>query len=651
MARWPWQRRWPTVPLTTNGHAVTAFSPVVEPSTSAPSTPEPLTDNLTAAALTLGAVTGGRRTLVPQYESWQRELWDYYDSMGEFGYAVTWRSNMISRVRLRAAKRETGSDEPTIVDDGRAAELIADLNDHVNSESEMLSTLATMLDIPGEGWLIGETLANRNRWQVRSNDEIRRAPGGTSANGRPGYQIIDETSSLGTMEWRDLAPENYVVRIWRPHKRYRHLAYSPAKAARGAMRELELVNRHIQAQYLSRLASAGIIIFPDEITFPVSEEYQDEPDPFVREWIETAKKAIETPGTAAAVVPIPIRVPGEYIDRIKHVDFTMKIDEKIIEKRDSARRNLAAMINVPTELLFDAGSLNHWGLWQLEESAIKIHISPDVEIMTNGLTNGYLHPMLRAEGVDDWEEWCVWYDASEIIARPDRSANVLKLYDRFEVTGKALRREVGLTEDDAPTDNELETLVLKKLATNPQIGFLALHELTGMSVPDMTMGQPDRDVVGEHKTDHGSRRDLPDEADDASQPGDPSSNASASDPGDGANAGDPSTVGSVGASPIAERIRHRDAFALLQAGSQHVMEFGIAGWKLKHPLLCQEKLFSCPFTYATREGVSFHPGSRGDYECFLGATGDVRLGRRIFPHDGELVSVNGWNLNDEKAPG
>jgi hypothetical protein len=637
MARWPWQRRWPTEPLTTNGHAVDAWPERVV----APPPPTVASNgNLTAAALSLSAVTSGRRALVPQYESWQRELWDYYDSMGEFGYAVTWRSNMISRVRLRAAKRETGADEPAIADSGRPAELVADLNDHVNNQSEMMATLSTMLDIPGEGWLIGETRSDHNRWQIRSNDEIRRSNSGAATQLRPGFQIIDESSSLGTMEWRDLAPESYVVRIWRPHKRFRHLAYSPAKAARGAMRELELVNRHIQAQYLSRLASAGIIIFPDEITFPVSEEFQDEPDPFVREWIETAKRAIETPGTAAAVVPIPIRVPGEYIDRIKHVDFTMKIDEKIIEKRDSARRNLATMINVPTELLFDAGSLNHWGLWQLEESAIKIFISPDVEIMVNGLTNGYLHPMLRAEGVEDWEDWCVWYDASEITTRPDKSANILKAYDRFEVTGKTLRREIGLNEDDAPTDTELETLVLKKLATNPQIGFLAIHELTGMKVPDMTMGQPGPDVVGEHKTDHTSSNNLPNDGGTGGGGGD-STGGGAGSPSTDRSAGD-STGDSSDPTRLADRIKHRDAFALLQARSQHVMEFSVAGWKLKHPLLCQEKLFSCPFTYATRDGVTIHPGTHGDYECFLGTTGAVQLGRRIFPHDGELVSVNGW---------
>lgn len=581
-------------------------------------------DNLTAAALSLNSLRGSRRAVIPQYESWQRELWDYYDEMGDFGYAVTWRSNMVSRVRLRAARIEPGSDEPTIVDSGPAAEVVAELSNDLNSTADVMSSLSVHLDIPGEGWLIGELVDGRHRWQVRSNDEIRRRVNT--------YEVISETSALGTMEWRELASEHYIVRIWRPHKRYRHLAYSPAKAARSAMRELELANRHIQAQYLSRLASAGVVVFPDEITFPVRPEFQDAVDPFVREWIETASEAIKTPGTAASVVPIPIRVPGEYIDKIKHIDFTLKIDDKIVEKRDNARRNLASMINVPTELLFDAGSLNHWGLWQLEESAIKVHISPDVEIMTNGLTVGYLHPRLKAMG-EDWREWVVWYDASEIIARPDRSANVLKAYDRFEVNGRTLRREIGLTEDDAPTDTELQDMVLKRLASNPQIGFLALHELTGMPVPEELVPEsPDTDVVGQRNANHQSSNSLPDRDDEHSEGEQGTTGGDSSkQPGDDLN--------------MESRRDERDAFTILQARSQHVMEFNVTGWKLKHPLLCQERLFSCPFTYATRDGVTIRPGTSGDYECLLDARGEVRIGRRVYARGDDMLPTEPERVN------
>jgi hypothetical protein len=626
---WPFRRRsW------TRQHAAAPFvaDPAVTTLADLPPVPSVVTttqpESMTAAALALTSMIGGRRALVPQYESWQRELWDYYDEMGDFGYAVTWRSNMVSRVRLRAGKIEAGNDEPTIVDDGPAAEIVAELSNDLSSTADLMSSLSVHLDIPGEGWLIGEVINGRNRWQVRSNDEIRRRV--------DTFEVISETSALGNIEWRPLAAEHFIVRIWRPHKRYRHLPYSPAKAARSAMRELELANRHIQAQYLSRLASAGVVIFPDEITFPVRPEFQDAVDPFVREWIETASEAIKTPGTAASVVPIPIRVPGEYIDKIKHIDFTLKLDEKIIEKRDAARRALASMINVPTELLFDAGSLNHWGLWQLEESAIKVHIAPDVEIMTNGLTVGYLHPRLRAEGVEDWEDWVVWYDASEIIARPDRSNNVLKAYDRFEVNGKTLRREIGLTEDDAPTNTELQDMVLKRLSSNPQIGFLVLHELTGMPIPEQYLAeQPDTDVTGQRNANHQRSDALPDRDDshegDAGTTGADSTKA----PGDDLD-------------NLTSRPERRDAFAILQARSQHVMEFNVTGWRLKHPLLCQEHLFSCPFTYATGSGVTIRPGTSGDYECFLNGDGNVRIGRRIFTRDDELLPTEPERVNGHR---
>lgn len=630
MARW-WQRRsW-----TQQGAALVASTPEVDDGAFHLQPPrvadvEPVPENMTAAALALNSLRGSRQALVPQYESWQRELWDYFDTMGDFGYAVTWRSNMISRVRLRAGKMETGNDEPTIVDDGPAAEMVAELSSELSSTSDVMSTLSVHLDIPGEGWLIGEVISGKNRWQVRSNDELRRRV--------QTYEVISETSALGNIEWRPLADEHYIVRIWRPHKRFRHLAYSPAKAARSAMRELELANRHIQAQYLSRLASAGVIIFPDEITFPVRPEFQDAVDPFVSEWIQTSAEAIKTPGTAASVIPIPIRVPGEYIDKIKHIDFTLKLDEKIIEKRDAARRALASMINVPTELLFDAGSLNHWGLWQLEESAIKVHISPDVEIMTNGLTVGYLHPRLRAMGVEDWEQWCVWYDASEIIARPDRSNNILKAYDRFEVNGRTLRREIGLTEDDAPTSKELQDMVLKRLASNPQIGFLALHELTGMEVPEELLPQqPDGDVSGQRLAGHKGSSELPDRTDGGDGGESIDSGGSGASPGDDLNM-------TVNRSDRDDR----DAFTILQARSQHVMEFTVSGWKLKHPLLCQPKLFSCPFTYATSSGVTIHPGTSGDYECFLSAEGNVTIGRRVFARNEELLPTNPERVNGHK---
>lgn len=598
-----WWNPWNRTPQVTKPESITALA-------------------LTAAAQVVSSPSVGARRVVPKYATWQDELWAYYESLGEFNIAVTWRSYMMSRVRLRAGKLKPGSDEPEIVDSGPAADLVNELFRDVSGQAEMLSTLSVMMDVPAECWLVGEAsgTTGRNAWRVVSSDEIRR-------RGR-GYEIISEDSMVGDERWRSIGDDSYITRIWKPHKRKRYLPYSQAYAARNAMRELELVNRHITAQYLSRLASAGVIIFPDEITFPVRPEFQDEPDPFLREWIEIAAEAIKTPGSAAAMIPMPFRVPGELVDKVKHIDFTVKIDEKIIEKRDSARNRLASLINVPADLLFQAAEVNHWGLWQLEESAIRTYISPDAETIVGGFTRGYLQPRLRAQGVADWDEWVVWYDTSELSVRPDKSDNATLAYDRLEIDGKAYRRELGFDEDDAPTNDELAGLILRKLALQPQLALLALNELTGLDL------QQEAPALGVAPGDDPTAETSPNV--DESKDGEKSGAAGQGEPKTRENSPPPPAAPGKTASGFAEW----SAFARLQAKSQHIFEVDSLGkWQLKHPLICQPKLFSCPFTHVTHSGIPIHPGMPGAYACHLSTDGDLRIGERVFIANESYITV------------
>lgn len=584
---------------------------------------------LTAAAQVVSSPSAGARRVMPKYSTWQDELWDYYESLGEFNIAVTWRSYMMSRVRLRAARVKPGSDEPEIVDSGLAADLVNDLFADTSSQAEMLGTISVHLDVPAECWLVGEVVTlpggkPRNKWRVYSSDEIRR-------RGK-GYEVIADDSVVGDERWRPVSANSYVTRVWKPHKRKRYLPYSQAYAARGAMRELELVNRHIMAQYLSRLASAGVVIFPDEITFPVRPEFQDEPDPFMREWIEIAAESIKTPGSAAAMIPMPIRVPGELVDKVKHLDFTVKIDDKIIEKRDSARNRLAAQISVPAELLFQAADVNHWGLWQLEEGAIRTYIAPDAEVIVGGLTRGYLHPRMLAAGEKNVEEWVVWYDPSELMVHPDKAENAVQAYDRFELSGKSFRREMGFDEDDAPTDEELGAIILRKLISQPNNALLALNELTGIKLEQPTPPAPPG--FGDDPTQDPNAPVEDDEEPEktgAQEQGPPKTSESK-----------PPPPGKTAASII---YSDWSAFARLQAKSQHIIEVDALGkWQLKHPLICEPKLFSCPFTHVTHPGIPVHPGTPGAYACHLSANGELRIGERVFTTNGSYIPTSPGGL-------
>lgn len=566
------------------GALTASASPVVQPPRA-----------LTAAA---AAPKGPASQFLRHTDKWQNEVWSYYDNLGEFNYGVWWLSNMLSRVRLRAARLQPDVDEPDIVTSGPAAELMMRLGGGTTGQSQIMKRLTVQLSLPGEGYLIGEARGQREQWMVRSVDEIR-VQNGT-------FYVMDEESVNVGQDWRQIATDSLVTRIWRPHDRYYHLADSPARSARDIMRELELVNRKIAAEYLSRLASAGLLGIPDDLTFPVREEFADEPNPLVAEFIEIAAQAIEKPGTASSVIPIPIMGPAESIDALRHIDFTLKIDEKIIEKRDSAIKRLATKLDLPAEILLGMGDVNHWGAWQLEEGALKTHIAPVAELICDSLTRGYLQPRLEASG-EDPSDWVVWYDMSELALRPDRSTNATDAYDRLELSGAALRRELGFDEDDKPNDEELKEQGLKIIIkTLPSGASAALSELTGNKITPIVPVSPSDPGTAEAVQDGKTPPPQPKAAPAEKAPGAPP----------GPKQGE---QGQGPPEPNAEAAR--SARLLQQARTQHVVRFSAVSsrWDLLHPVrACVDHEYSCPFTHAvSRNAPATVPGHPGLYYAHL----------------------------------
>lgn len=561
--------------------------------------------SLTAAAST---VRGADTSFLPNSESWQNEVWSYYDTLGEFRYAVDWKARMMSRVRLFAARIEPGQDEPIrIEDDSLAVQLMSRLGGALG-QAPLLADLSTQLDVPGEGFVIAETINGQELWSIRSIDEIRKRSGR--------FEIVSEEALPSAQDWRPLAPDHFVMRVFQPHKRYHSVADSSARSARNTMRELELVNRHIISQYLSRLASAGMLLLPQEVHFPVREEFADQPNPLMAELIELASTAIREPGTAAAVIPLLMEMPGEWLDKVQHLDFTMQIDEQIIEKRESAVRRLATQVNIPAEVLTGMGDVNHWGAWQLEEGALKTTIAPDAETICAAFTTQYLQPRLAASGEEDPDQFVIWYDMSELTLRPDRSSNAIQAYDRQELSGAALRRETGFDEADRPENDELRDQALKLLLRSlPDLAPTAYEELTG------------------------DRLGAPTESDDAVVPEEPE--------GPREERSEPPTQEEAPPSPDMAVIRTQRL--IQQARASHAIRFTHSGdWELLHPMVCEQHAYSCPYTHAALN-ISTRPGRRGMYECVLDPFGRLRIGDLSQHMDtSEFLVTKGGGVNGHR---
>lgn len=404
------------------------------------------------ASLTAAARPQTTEDPAPQYTKWQDEAWALYDSLGEYRQGVTWLGNVLGRARLIPAfAPERPGDEPEPIDPDSgdpAVSLVQDIAHGIGGQAELLRSATVHLTVPGEGWFVGQIaddVTNEISWKFYAADELRK----TRTSGREVQQV--RVSDSG---WKDLPAESLPIRVWRPHDRRHWEADSSSRAALPIMRRLELLNRRVDAQTQSRLASNGLYWVPDEITFPANPAFPDSDDPFVDELIATHTVAIKTPGSAAAAIPSVVRAPGAWIEKIRWDTFHSDGDSDLQAKRDMEIRRLATALDVPPEVLLGMIGVNHWGAWQIEESALKTTVTSLLELICWSLTVGYLTPALTvvrdqgapmSEGqpLDQKRRRIVWYDLSELAVRPDKTQPALELDSRLTIKTSATLRETG----------------------------------------------------------------------------------------------------------------------------------------------------------------------------------------------------------------
>jgi hypothetical protein len=268
------------------------------------------------------------------------------------------------------------------------------------------------------------------------------------------------------------------------------------------LREIDLLTKHIHATAQSRLAGAGLLAIPSEAVFPSGQGPQqsqgldpdDEDitapeDTFVETLIEAMTVPLTDRGSAASVVPLVVKVPGEQVDKIKHISFATPFDDRVLDLLNGAIRRLALGLDIPPEILTGTSAMNHWGAWQVAEEAITLHIEPLSETIVNALTIGYLRPALEAEGLNP-DEAVVWYDTSDLRTRPDRSASAVEAYDRVEISAEAMLREMGLGADSMPSEEEKKERILLQMARSlPALAPYVLEELGYLSASDIVIDQ------------------------------------------------------------------------------------------------------------------------------------------------------------------
>jgi hypothetical protein len=423
---------------------------------------------------------------------WQSTLWNYYrDGIGAFKYAMLWHSQTMSRVRLTAAISEPGGDEPTPITEGPAVDAMLDFYGGPSGQSQYMGQMDLQLQIPGEGYVVGEEDpddSSKKIWCVKSNAEMQVVSGKKKRGGTTDLWSVQIDEGV----WKTLPEESVVFRQWIPDPERGWRPDSPARGALRTMQLIDMLERRVMAQAVSRLAMNGVLKIASEITFPINPDFKDAHDPFIAEWLDIAGKAIENPGSALAAMPLPLKIPAQYFDKIEHLEFANTFDERLMEILRFAYDSLAVAMNMPKEVMTGMGDTSHWNAWSLDEQGIETHIKPPAEQLVQGLTKTYLKPWLRAAGAPLFDssgaEFIVWYDTSELDVPPDLSAAADAAYDRQAITRKEYATAKGFSGEALPTKSELREQLLLQMAKDPANAPAAIEELTGSPVAGASTG-------------------------------------------------------------------------------------------------------------------------------------------------------------------
>ncbi|MBT3167544.1 hypothetical protein HTV80_31305 [Streptomyces sp. Vc74B-19] len=424
---------------------------------------------LTAAAARFTAPkrTRGQQQKKPD-ASWQAEAWHFFEKVPEVRFAGTWVGNAMGGATLYAGKRTTDGTIERLPDTDPAAEIVKEIAGGPDGQSNFLADFGPHLVVAGEAWIVVQPItssADSSKvtgydWRVLSTSEVRQESGKLVAeiDGEP----VDIPAYDPEADYDHTVP--IAIRVWKPWPGRRIEADSPVRSSLGLLEELQLLNSAVAAIARSRLTGRGVLLIPKGTRFPTAPgSNSDAEDDLIDIFMEVASTAISEPDSAAATVPIVLEVPAESIGGIKWLKFESEFDTLAVQLREEAIRRFANGLEVPAEILLGLGDANHWSAWALTAEAIRLGVEPRLAIICHALTTQWLRPLLEDDaGIEDPDEYLVWYDTSNLRVQTNRPQTALEAFAAGLISAAAARRETGFDESDAPeaepeNDNDDDT--------------------------------------------------------------------------------------------------------------------------------------------------------------------------------------------------
>lgn len=465
-----------------------------------------------ATALTLSdprkaAKEAGKR------QEWQQDAWTFFDVIPEIKFSTWYLGNGLSKLGLFVGVLPAdGMGDPVPIDESDEpgfAQLAAPANDELDrlrhssgGLGEIIRELDMNLEVAAECYLVGygardETIDANGKpvpgraedWEIRSIDEIVFEQGVTRVRSSP-----DDRGMPLDPEFDD------AIRIYQRHPRWSGLADNNMRAALGDCEALLTLTAQQMAESRSR-HNAGILAVPNELSAgprpkrgEQPEDESGEQDPLSKSLVDAFVSPVDDPGSAGAVAPTIVRGPGVHLgsDQFRWIDLGRKTGDDLEKRIEQRTQRLARALNLPVEKVMGHQQTTFANAEQVDEDEFDDFHRPRSVLIVNALTAAFLRPNLIARGIpaDALERVVVWFDPAALIGEPDRSLVADEAWDRNLLSDAAYRARKGITEDEAPTDEEIMARIGARRGIFTADLSRALLEFFGLPIDVVPLPEP-----------------------------------------------------------------------------------------------------------------------------------------------------------------
>lgn len=424
--------------------------------------------NMWALTASARRVRGSDKGMQRLSQGWQARALSYYDLSPVARFAADEHGKALAKVRIFPAFIENG--EVKEIEEGKdgaeTIEWLARVHDPGSTNrTTMQASFARQMFLTGDGYLLAtadEYSRDEEKWEFVSVLELRK-DGNQYRRYAGGPGMPEDLDAIDDENFRQLKGASAVAyRMWRPHPAYTLRADSPMQPLLDMFEEMMLLQMAVQARVKSRLSSAGVLFYSDEISLPPIAGQPEVPgqDPLIRRIFPHMSKPIQEPGSASSVVPLTMRIPtaGKPIQDLIYHWKPGDPNEVYREQglRAELLEHIAIGVDLPAEVVKGLADANHWTGWQIDEQYAKRHIYPVAQLWCDNLLATYLRPTAKAEGFDRWDELVIGYDAAAVVVHPDQTENAKDAYDRYNLKREKFVDALGFTKDDIPDDTEVE---------------------------------------------------------------------------------------------------------------------------------------------------------------------------------------------------